>query len=144
MPQIVAESMSTQRFPMILLATFAALALILASVGTYGVVAYSVSQRLGEIGIRMALGAAKQDVFRTVIGNGLGLACIGLAIGIASTLVRARLLSSFAELLYGVRANDPLTLLAVSVLLMGVALLASYVPARRATKVDPMVALRYE
>ncbi|HKW34810.1 MAG TPA: ABC transporter permease [Candidatus Acidoferrum sp.] len=144
MPQIVAESMSSQRFPMILLATFAALALILASVGTYGVVAYSVSQRLGEIGIRMALGAAKQDVFRMVIGNGLRLACTGLAIGIVVALVLARLLSNFAQLLYGVRANDPLTLLGVSVVLMGVALLASYVPARRATRVDPMVALRYE
>ena len=144
MPQIVAESMSTQRFPMILLATFAALALVLASVGTYGVVAYSVSQRVSEIGIRMALGAAKQDVFRMVIGNGLRLACTGLAIGIAVALVLARLLSSFAQLLYDVRANDPLTLFAVSAVLVGVAALASYVPARRATRVDPTEALRYE
>jgi predicted permease len=144
MQQILSESMSSQRFPMILLATFAALALMLASVGTYGVVAYSVSRRVGEIGIRMALGAARQDVFRMVIGNGLRLACTGLAIGIAFTLVLARLLSSFAQLLYGVRANDPLTLLTVSAVLLGVAVLASYVPARRATRVDPMVALRYE
>ncbi|HKD49973.1 MAG TPA: ABC transporter permease [Candidatus Acidoferrum sp.] len=144
MPQIVAESMSSQRFPMILLATFAALALVLASVGTYGVVAYSVSQRVGEIGIRMALGAAKQDVFRMVVGNGLRLSCAGLAIGIAAALVLARLLSTFAQLLYGVRANDPLTLVGVSVGLMGVAVFASYIPARRATRVDPMAALRYE
>jgi len=144
MQQILAESMSVQRFPMILLATFAALALILASVGTYGVVAYSVSQRVGEIGIRMALGAAQEDVFRMVIGNGLRLACTGLAIGIAVALVLARLLSNFAQLLYGVGPNDPLTLLTVSMVLMGVAAFASYVPARRATRVDPMVALRYE
>lgn len=144
MRQIVAESMSTQRFPMILLATFAALALILASVGTYGVIAYSVSQRVGEIGIRVALGAVKQDVFRMVIGNGLRLACTGVAIGIAVALVLARLLSSFTQLLYGVRPNDPVTLLGVSVVLMGVAVFASYIPARRATRVDPMVALRYE
>ncbi|HEX8838498.1 MAG TPA: ABC transporter permease [Candidatus Acidoferrum sp.] len=144
MPQIVAESMSSQRFPMMLLATFATLALVLASVGTYGVVAYSVSRRVGEIGIRIALGATKPDVFRMVIGNGLRLACTGLAIGIAVALVLARLLSSFAQLLYGVRANDPLTLFAVSAVLVGVAALASYVPARRATRVDPMVSLRYE
>jgi len=144
MRQIVAESMSGQRFAMILLATFAALALILASVGTYGVVAYSVSQRIGEIGIRMALGAAKEDVFCMVIGNGLRLACAGLAIGIAVTLALARLLSNFAQLLYGVRPNDLLTLLTVSIVLLGVAAVASYVPARRAMRVDPMVALRYE
>ena len=144
MRQILAESMSSQRFPMILLATFAALALILSSVGTYGVVAYSVSQRVSEIGIRMALGAARQDVFRMVIGNGLRLACTGLAIGIAVALVLARLLSSFAQLLYGVPPNDPVTLLTVSAVLLGVAVLASYVPAQRATRVDPMVALRYE
>ena len=144
MRQIVAESMSSQRFPMILLATFAALALILASVGTYGVVAYSVSQRTGEIGIRMALGAAKKDVFRMVIGKGLRLACTGLAIGIGVVLALARLLSNFAQLLYGVRPNDPLTLLTVSIVLIGVAAVACYVPARRATRVDPMVALHYE
>jgi len=144
MRQIVTESMSSQRFPMILLATFAALALILASVGTSGVVAYSVSRRIGEIGIRTALGAAKQDVFRMVIGNGLRLACAGLAIGIAVSLVLARLLSNFSRLLYGVRPNDPVTLLTVSVVLIGVAVLASYVPARRATQVDPMFELRYE
>jgi len=144
MRQIVGESMSSQRFAMILLGIFAALALILASVGTYGVVAYSVSRRIGEIGVRIALGAARQDVFRMVIGNGLRLACTGLAIGIAVTLVLSRLLSSFAQLLYGVRPNDPLTLLGVSVALMAVAAFASYVPARRATRVDPMVALRYE
>jgi len=92
----------------------------------------------------MALGAAQQDVFRMVIGNGLRLACIGLTIGTTVTLVLARVLSSFAQLLYGVRPNDPLTLLGVSIVLMGVAAFASYLPARRATRVDPIVALRYE
>lgn len=144
MRQIVAASMSSQRFPMILLGAFAALGLLLASVGTYGVIAYSVSQRVGEIGIRMALGAAKQDVFRMVIGYGLRLALTGLSIGMAVALVLTRLLSNFSRLLYGVRPSDPLTLLSVSAVLLGAAVFASYVPARRATRVDPIMALHYE
>jgi len=142
--QIVSESMSPQRFPMILLGTFAGLALLLASIGIYGVVSYSVSQRVHEIGIRMALGAEKRDVFRMVVGQGLGLALAGLAIGVVATLILTRLLSSFSLLLYGVGASDPLTFSTVSVVLILVAVLACYIPARRAMRVDPMVALRYE
>ena len=142
--QIVSESMSSQRFPMILLGTFAGLALLLASIGIYGVISYSVSQRVHEIGIRMALGADKRDVFRMVVGQGLALALAGLAIGVVGALILTRLLSSFSVLLYGVGASDPLTFTAVSVMLILVAVLACYIPARRAMRVDPMVALRYE
>jgi predicted permease len=144
MQQIVSESMSSQRFPMILLGTFAGLALLLASVGIYGVVSYSVSQRIHEIGIRMALGAEKQNIFRMVVGQGLRMSLVGLAIGVVAALILTRLLSSFSQLLYGVSTNDPATFVLVSLVLTGVAILACYIPARRATKVDPMVALRYE
>jgi len=144
MQEIASQSMSSQRFPMILLGAFAALALLLASVGIYGVISYSVTRRVHEIGIRMALGAEKQDVFQMVIGQGLRLALAGLAIGVAAALILTRLLSSFSGLLYGVRASDPVTFVTVSLLLTGVAGFACYIPARRATKVDPMVALRYE
>jgi predicted permease len=144
MQQIVSESMSAQRFPMILLGTFAGLALLLASIGIYGVISYSVTQRVHEIGIRMALGAEKRDVFRMVVGQGLSLAFAGLAIGVTVALVLTRLLLSFSHLLYGVGASDPATLVSVSAVLIGVAILACYLPARRAMRVDPMVALRYE
>jgi len=142
--EIASESMSSRRFPMILLGAFAVLALLVASVGIYGVISYSVSQRVHEIGIRMALGAGRRDVFRMVVGQGLRLAVLGLAVGAAAALVLTRLLSSFSQLLYGVGANDPLTFVAVSLLLSSVSVLACYIPARRATRVDPMVALRYE
>jgi predicted permease len=144
MQQIVSESMSSQRFPLTLLGTFAVLALLLASVGIYGVVSYSVSQRVHEIGIRMALGAEKRNIFRMVVGHGLRMALVGLAIGAIAALILTRLLSSFSQLLYGVGTNDPATFITVSVVLTGVAVLACYIPARRATRVDPMVALRYE
>jgi len=144
MQQIVSQSMSSQRFPMMLLAAFAGLALLLASVGIYGVISYSVTLRVHEIGIRMALGAEKQNIFRLVIGQGLRLVLAGLAIGAVAALILTRLLSSFSQLLYGVGASDPLTLAAVSALLTAVALLACYLPSRRAARVDPMVALRYE
>jgi predicted permease len=144
MQEIVSESMSSQRFPMILLGTFAALALLLASVGIYGVISYSVSQRVHEIGIRIALGANKRDVFRMVVGQGLALALAGLAIGVVAALILTRLLSGFSLLLYGVGGSDPLTFTTVSVMLILVAILACYIPARRAMRVDPMVALRYE
>jgi len=144
MQEIASESMSSQRFPMILLGVFASLALLLASVGIYGVISYSVAQRLHEIGIRMALGAERWDVFRMVIGQGLRLVLAGLAIGTAGALILTRLLSSFSQLLYGVGAGDPLTFTVVSLTLTGVAILACYIPARRAMRVDPMIALRYE
>jgi len=142
--QIVSESMSSQRFPMIMLGVFAGLALLLASTGIYGVISYSVSQRVHEIGIRMALGADKRDLFRMVVGQGLALALAGLAIGVVGALILIRLLTSFSLLLYGVAASDPLTFTSVSVMLTLVAALACYIPARRAMRVDPMVALRYE
>lgn len=144
MQQIVSESMSSQRFPLILLGTFAGLALLLASVGIYGVVSYSVTQRVREIGIRMALGAKKQNIFRMVVGQGLRLSLAGLAIGAIVALILTRLLSSFSHLLYGVGTNDPATFIVVSIVLTIVAALACYIPARRAMRVDPMTALRYE
>jgi putative ABC transport system permease protein len=144
MQELVSGSMARQRFPMLLLVAFAVLAVLLASVGVYGVISYSMSQRVREMGIRMALGAGKRDVLRMVIRHGLQLALIGIAIGAAAALILARVLSSFSRLLYGVRASDPWTFLAVSSVLIGATLLACYVPARRAAKVDPMVALRYE
>jgi predicted permease len=144
MQQIVSESMSSQRFPMILLGTFAVLALLLAAVGIYGVISYSVAQRIHEIGIRMALGAHKRDVFRMVVGQGLALALAGLAIGVVAALILTRVLSSFSLLLYGVGAGDPATFITVSVMLLFVAVVACCIPTRRAVRVDPMVALRYE
>jgi predicted permease len=144
MTEIVSESMSPQRFPLILLGSFAALALLLASIGIYGVISYSVTQRVHEIGIRIALGAEKRDVFRMVLGQGLSLAFAGLAIGVTAALILTRLLLSFSHLLYGVGASDPATLVSVSAVLIGVAILACYFPARRAMRVDPIVALRYE
>jgi predicted permease len=144
MQDIASESMSSQRFPMILLEVFAGLALLLASIGIYGVISYSVSQRVHEIGIRMALGAERRDVFRMIIGQGLRLALAGLAMGIAAAAILTRLLSSFTNLLYGVRAGDPATFVGVAVMLALVALAACYIPARRAMRVEPMEALRYE
>jgi len=144
MQQIVSESMSSQRFPMLLLGAFAALALVLAAVGIYGVISYSVAQRIHEIGIRMALGAEKQTIFRLVVGHGLRLALAGLAIGAVAALILTRVLTSLSHLLYGVGASDPATFVAISALLTAVSVLACYIPARRATRVDPMVALRYE
>jgi predicted permease len=144
MDEIVSASMSPQRFPLILLGSFASLALLLASIGIYGVISYSVAQRAHEIGIRMALGAEKRDVFRMVVGQGLGLALAGLAIGVTAALILTRLLLGSSHLLYGVGTSDPATIVSVSAVLIGVALLACYLPARRAMRVDPMVALRYE
>ena len=144
MQEIASRSMSSQRFPLILLGTFAALALLLASVGIYGVISYSVAQRVQEIGIRMTLGAEKQTIFRMVTGHGLRLALFGLALGTVAALTLTRMLVSFSHLLFGVSANDPATFGVVSLILAGVAVLACYIPARRAMRVDPIVALRCE
>jgi len=124
-----------------LLGLFGALALILASIGIYGVLAYSVAQRTSEIGLRMALGAQPRQVLRLVLRQGMLLALIGAAVGILVALPVARLASG---LLYGVSATDPITYAAITLLLMGVALLACYLPARRATRIDPLVALRVD
>ena len=142
--KIVSDSMSSQRFAMILIGAFALLALLLASVGIYGVISYLTTLRAQEIGIRMALGAERGDVLRIVLAQGLRLAAIGIVIGVIAALILGRLLSSFSRLLYGVGSGDPLTLITVSLTLIGGALLACYVPARRAAKVDPMITLRHE
>jgi putative ABC transport system permease protein len=141
MQQVVQDSTSSRKFTLLLMEIFAATALVLAAIGLYGVIAYSVAQRTHEIGIRMALGAEKRDVLRMIIGQGLKLAILGIVIGIGGALALTRFLAS---LLYGVKPTDPLTFIAVSLILIAAGLAASYIPARRAAKVDPMVALRYE
>jgi predicted permease len=144
MQQIISYSMSEQRFPMILLGAFAGLALLLASVGIYGMISYSVTQRVQEVGIRMALGADKARVLRLFISRELKLVFGGIAIGSIGALILTRTLRSFSHLLYGVGSQDPLTFATVSIVLIALAALAGYIPARRAAKVDPIVALRYE
>jgi predicted permease len=138
---IVAGSIATQRLAMILLSVFSALALVLSAIGIYGVISYLTGQRTHEIGIRVALGASSADVLRMVLGEGMKLTLIGVAIGVAAALGLTRLMAQF---IYGVGASDPITFTGVAVLLTGVALLACYIPARRAMRVDPMIALRYE
>jgi putative ABC transport system permease protein len=141
MEQYVADSMTLRRFTMTLLGIFAVLALVLASVGLYGVLSYSVTQRSHEIGIRMALGARAGDVLKLVVQQGMLLAGLGIVIGLLGAFALTRVMKT---LLFGVGAADPLTYLVIAGLLAGIALLACWLPARRATKVDPMIALRYE
>jgi putative ABC transport system permease protein len=141
MQDVVAHSVLRRRFTITLLGIFAGLAMVLAAIGLYGVMSYSVSQRRREIGIRVALGAQRRDVLKLVVGQGMTLAAAGVLLGIVGSLAMTRLISG---LLFGVSATDPLTFTALAVLLVGVSLAANYVPARRATRVDPMVALRYE
>jgi putative ABC transport system permease protein len=139
--QVVAQSVARPRFAMVLLGVFAGLALLLASVGLYGVLAYSVSQRTREIGIRMALGASASDLVRGVVGNGLRLMLVGMAAGLTAALVLARTLAS---LLYEVKPEDPITYVAIACLLLAVGTLAAWVPARRIVAVDPARSLRWE
>jgi predicted permease len=141
MNDIISLSFAQRRFAMILLATFAGLALILSTIGIYGVIAYLVAGRTREIGIRMALGADRRAVARLVLRGAVKLALLGVLIGLVSAVALTRLM---ANMLYGVSPIDPLTYLAISVLLLLVALAASYIPARRAMRVDPVIALRYD
>jgi putative ABC transport system permease protein len=141
MTDILSRAVATPRFNALLIGLFAALALALGMVGLYGVIAYSVAQRTHEIGIRMALGAGERDIMRLVLVRGLTLTLIGVAAGLAGALALTRLM---AKLLFGVKPTDPAIFAAVALLLTGVALAACYIPARRATRVDPMIALRYQ
>jgi predicted permease len=141
MNQVLATSVASPEFNMSILTVFGVLALVLAAVGTDGVISYGVSERLHEIGLRLALGAQRVDVVRLVVGQGMRFALLGVGIGLAGAFALTRLLTT---LLYGVTATDPFSFVVVALLLALVALLACYLPARRATRVDPTVALRYE
>jgi putative ABC transport system permease protein len=139
--QVVAGSLTQQRFNTTLMGIFAALALVLAAVGIYGVVSYGVSQRVHEMGLRMALGAGRGEVRGMVVRQGMAVVLAGVAVGLVASFAATRLLETF---LYGIRATDPLTFVVVPAVLALVAFLASWLPAARATRVDPMVALRAE
>jgi putative ABC transport system permease protein len=138
---LVDDSVAQPRFSMLLLGAFGAFALILASIGIYGVISYSVAQRTREIGVRMALGASRLNIFGMVLSQGARLAGLGIAVGILAAFSVTRMMSSF---LYEIRPADPATFAVVSVVLLGVASIACYIPARRATRVDPLVALRHD
>jgi putative ABC transport system permease protein len=141
MDQLVSNPVARSRFTMLLLSAFAGLALVLACIGIYGVIAYPVAQRTHEIGIRLALDPQRRDVLRSFLEQGARLTVIGVGKGVAAAHLSTHFMTS---LHYGVTPTDPLTFVLVSLLLTAVALAATYIPARRATKVDPMVALRYE
>jgi len=140
-PDALGQSISKERFRTFLLGSFSAIALVLAAVGIFGVISYSAAQRTHEIGIRIALGAQRRDILHLILGQGAKLALVGLGLGIVLALLLTRLMAS---LLYGVSATDPLTFAAVAIVLLGAAVVACYIPARRAMRVDPMVALRYQ
>ncbi len=141
MNEVIAATVAAQRFSMILLEAFAAVALLLASIGLYGVISYLVGQRTQELGIRLALGAQRKDVLSLVLSHGMKMVLGGVALGLIAAFGLTRLL---ATLLYGVSATDPVTFASITLLLIAVALLACFIPARRAMKVDPLVALRHE
>jgi putative ABC transport system permease protein len=141
MEQIISRSLAERRFTMLMLIIFAATALLLAAVGIYGVMSYAVTRRIHELGIRAALGASHGEIVGLVLRQGMKLAAIGMAGGLVAALALTRFM---ADLLYGVRPADPATLVAVTLLLGAIALLACYIPARRATAIDPVVALRCE
>jgi putative ABC transport system permease protein len=141
MDEVLSSAQARPRFLTLLLTMFSGVALVLAAVGIYGVISYSVAQRTNEFGIRMAMGAGPRDVLRMVLGQGLVLGIIGVALGAAGALALTRLIRG---LLFGISSFDPLTFLVMAALLTAVTLAACWVPARRATRVDPMVALRYE
>jgi len=141
MEQVISESTARQSFNMLLLAIFAGLALLLAAIGIYGLMSYTVEQRRQEIGIRMALGAGRGDMLKLIVRHGMILAATGVVIGLAAAFGLTRVLAS---LLFGVKTTDPLTYASVGAILLVVALVASYIPARRATEIDPLIALRYE
>jgi predicted permease len=141
MEQVIANSIARQNFNMLLLTIFGAIALVLAAIGIYGLMSYSVEQATHDIGVRMALGAARRDILALVVGRGMTLAGIGLVVGVAAAFAAARLLS---KMLFGVKSTDPATYALVAVSLGFVALLACYLPARRAVRVDPLIALRSE
>ena len=141
MEQAISRSLFDRRFTLTLLGIFAGAALGLAVIGLYGVMAYAVTQRTHEIGVRMALGAGRRDVLRLIAGQGLKLVLMGLGLGLVGALALTRFLKT---LLFGVSPTDPLTFALIAILLTAVAMLACWIPARRATKVDPLVALRHE
>ena len=141
MTEYLRDSLSRRRFNMVLLSIFGVTALLLAAIGIYGVISYGVTQRIHEIGIRMAVGAQDRDILKLVVGQAMGLTATGVAVGLGAAVALTRVMES---LLFEVSVTDPVTFVAIAVLLTGVALVACFVPARRAAKVDPMIALRYE